>query len=110
MALKRKGVSHAQLTKVKTPAGLDINAKTPAEVAISILAEIIQLSRVKTGPMTSSMPSDLNLSSDLYINPVCKIPVSKSLAKHVVEHKGEQVYFCCDACHASFQKEPSAYV
>ena len=28
MALKRKGISHAQLTKVKTPAGLDINAKT----------------------------------------------------------------------------------
>ena len=57
-----------------------------------------------------SMPSDPNLSSDLYINPVCKIPVSKSSAKHVVVHEGEQVYFCCDGCHVSFQKEPSAYI
>ena len=110
MSLKRKGVSHAQLSKVKTPAGLDINAKTPAEVAISILAEIIQLNRINKGAITSSMPVDPNLSSDLYINPVCKIPVSKSSAKHVVEYEGERVYFCCDGCHASFNKEPSAYI
>ncbi len=110
MALKRKEVPHAQLIKVKTPAGLDINAKTPAEVAISILAEIIQLSRKKTDEMTSLKPSDPNLSSDLYINPVCKIPVSKSTAKHVVQYDGEQIYFCCDGCYTSFQKEPSAYV
>ena len=110
MALKRKEVPHAQLARVKTPAGLDINAKTPTEVAISILAEIIQLSRSEEDPTASSIPSEPKISSDLYINPVCKIPVSKSAAKYVVEHKGEQVYFCCDGCYESFQKKPSAYI
>ena len=110
MALKRKEVPHSQLIKVKTPAGLDINAKTPSEVAISILAEIIQLSRAKTDSMTAPVPSDLDLSSDLYINPVCKIPVSKSAAKHVLEYEGEKVYFCCDGCYDTFKKEPSAYI
>ena len=42
LALKREGVPHQILASVKTPAGLDIQAKTPEEVAISILAEIIQ--------------------------------------------------------------------
>ncbi|MEJ2004252.1 MAG: XdhC family protein, partial [Cyclobacteriaceae bacterium] len=42
MALKRSGVSHDKLTRINTPAGLDINAKTPEEVAISILAQIIK--------------------------------------------------------------------
>jgi xanthine dehydrogenase accessory factor len=110
MALKRKEVPHAQLARVKTPAGLDINAKTPTEVAISILAEIIQLSRSEEDSTAPSIPSEPKISSDLYINPVCKIPVSKSAAKHVVEHEGEQVYFCCDGCYESFQKEPSAYI
>ena len=108
--LKKERGSSRTIGKVKTPAGLDINAKIPTEVAISILAEIIQLSRSKADPMTPSIPLDPNLSSDLYINPVCKIPVSKSAAKHVVEHEGEQVYFCCDGCYESFQKEPSAYI
>jgi len=64
MKLKRKEVPHSQLAKVKTPAGLDINAKTPSEVAISILAEIIQLSRAKKDSITSFKPDDLDLSSD----------------------------------------------
>ena len=47
---------------------------------------------------------------DLYINPVCKIPVQKSTAKHVLEHNGEKVYFCCDGCKVSFEKEPDLYM
>ena len=56
------------------------------------------------------MPSDPNLSIDLYINPLCKIPDSNSRAKHVAENEGEQVYVDFDECHASFQKEPSTYI
>ena len=39
--LEKIGFSKDEITKVKFPAGLNINAKTPEEIAISILAEII---------------------------------------------------------------------
>jgi xanthine dehydrogenase accessory factor len=38
--LKAKGVSDAQLARIHAPIGLDIGAISPAEIAVSILAEI----------------------------------------------------------------------
>jgi xanthine dehydrogenase accessory factor len=43
--LRADGVPEPSLARLRGPAGLDIGAKTPAEIAISILAEIIQLRR-----------------------------------------------------------------
>lgn len=43
--LKREGVEVADIARIMTPAGLPIGAVTPQEIAISILAEIIQLRR-----------------------------------------------------------------
>ena len=43
--LRSKGVSQEVLDKVYTPIGLKISAQTPEEIAVSILAEIIQVRR-----------------------------------------------------------------
>jgi xanthine dehydrogenase accessory factor len=40
-SLRRKGVSQEALTQVTVPAGLEIGAEGPQEVALSILAEIV---------------------------------------------------------------------
>ncbi len=113
MGLKKQGVPIEELSKIKTPAGLDIHAKTPEEVAISILAQIIQEKRKASEVEGSTLHSeeyDSVFDQEYYINPVCKIPVQKSAAKHVLEYKGEKVYFCCDGCKESFEKEPEAYL
>ena len=39
------GFNHKDLGKIHGPIGLDIKAKNPAEIAISILAEIIHFRR-----------------------------------------------------------------
>jgi len=110
-ALKKQDISHEQLVKVKTPAGLNINAKSPQEVAISILAEIIQIKRSEESQLSTPLSTqEQELQDDLYINPVCKIPVQKSTAKHILEYHGEKVYFCCDGCKESFEKEPEKYI
>jgi len=41
-ALREEGVSDEELKKVHTPIGLDIGAETPEEIAVSIVAELIQ--------------------------------------------------------------------
>jgi xanthine dehydrogenase accessory factor len=46
-ALLKRGVSPERLAKLKAPAGLDLGAITPDEIAISILAEIVSLRRGK---------------------------------------------------------------
>jgi xanthine dehydrogenase accessory factor len=50
--LREEGVSQESLDKVWTPIGLDIEAETPEEIAISIVAEMIMVRRGgKGGPM-----------------------------------------------------------
>jgi len=44
-ALATDGIDAARLERIKAPAGLDLGAITPAEIAISILAEIVALRR-----------------------------------------------------------------
>ncbi|EGW37230.1 xanthine and CO dehydrogenases maturation factor domain protein [Desulfosporosinus sp. OT] len=43
--LQEKGHSSHDIARVKAPIGLDINAQTPSEIAISILAQIISVRR-----------------------------------------------------------------
>lgn len=111
--LRARGLTMDQLKRVKTPAGLDINAKLSEEVAISILAEIIAF--IRKEDQANSLPGSIEAASpmeqnpDIFINPVCGIPVQKSTAKHIIEYKGENVYFCCDGCKVSFEKEPEKY-
>ena len=107
-SLKKQGVPVSDLARVKTPAGLNINAKLPEEVAISILAEIISKVREEKQPGEKTPATTLNLE-EYFINPVCNIPVQKSTAKHVLSHKNKDYYFCCDGCKVSFEKEPEKY-
>jgi xanthine dehydrogenase accessory factor len=41
--LLERGVSAEQLARVHSPIGLELNAETPEEIAVSILAEILML-------------------------------------------------------------------
>ena len=46
--LAERGIAPERLARLKAPAGLDLGAITPDEIAISILAEIVALRRGKT--------------------------------------------------------------
>lgn len=117
--LKGEGISEGRIAQLRSPVGLDINAKLASEVAISILAEIIDHFRNRktedsccgsAAAETSSTPAEDKFAEDYYINPVCNVPVSKKNPKHIVDYQGKQVYFCCDGCKVSFEKEPVKYM
>lgn len=106
------GATFEQLKTIKTPAGLDIGAKMPDEVAISIIAEIIKHYRDvdEVAPTKEAHKEEIVLKNeDFFMNPVCNIPVQKSTAKHVINYKEKNYYFCCDGCKVSFEKEPDKY-
>jgi len=105
-----KGLGFDELKKIKTPAGLDLGAKLPEEVAISILAEIVKQFRLDSQVDASDIAVLEAPNEDYYMNPVCNIPIQKSTAKHILEHAGEKVYFCCDGCKVSFEKDPAKYI
>lgn len=61
-ALKEKyGLTHDQLSRVRSPIGLELEAETPKEIALSILAEITMVRRGGTGtPMHWMGSADTN--------------------------------------------------
>ena len=60
-ALKDKGYSSEELSKVHAPIGLDIKAHTPAEISISILAQLIE---IKNAKFSSSVSKELLESNE----------------------------------------------
>ncbi len=57
--LSEKGVAATDLARITSPMGLELNADSPEEIAVSILAQIIQLRRQGTGePMAHNRPGD----------------------------------------------------
>lgn len=133
--LKENGINETRLATLRSPVGFDINAKLAGEVAISILAEIIEHFRTRSEKIEASPKKDCcsgsksentvqrhdahttqnktensTFEQEYYINPVCGVPVSKTNPKHLIAYKGEKVYFCCDGCKVSFEKEPGKYI
>ena len=116
--LIQQGMDPKKLDTVRSPAGIDIAAKRPEEVAISIMAEIIQVHNNKPQLEESFIDTGLNVNAanehdikpSYYINPVCGVPVDKNSPKHIIEYQGEKVYFCCDGCKVKFEAEPARYM
>ena len=52
--MKEQGVTDEKIARVHSPMGIELNAETPEEIAVSILAEILMLRGKGTGKMMKS--------------------------------------------------------
>lgn len=111
--LRGKGISESVLGQIRVPAGLNIGAGTPEEIAVSILAEIIQVrssaAAKKAKPaIKESLPS-LQLLNVEAKDPICGMSVDTAKARYKMQHDGKWFYFCCAGCKDAFEQHPKKY-
>lgn len=109
--LQADGVSDEYLALIDVPAGIDIGARAPAEIALSILATIVAVrrgERVATPDrerVSTPRSAPASTSPPLAIDPICGMTVAVVAGTPSVEHDGETVYFCCEGCATKFQAQ-----
>jgi xanthine dehydrogenase accessory factor len=117
--LRETGMPADRLARLKYPAGLDIGAVTPEEIALSILAEILQVRRRKSPQAHVSTPAvaqhhaleEPEEAEEMEaIDPVCGMTVEIATARHRSEYAGRTYYFCAPGCKRSFDKDPGKYL
>ena len=95
--LLARGVSRAALEQVAAPAGLDIGARTPEEIALSVMAQIVERRRKFVSELKVKAEQPLEA-----IDPVCGMTVAVATARHTAQVKGLAYYFCCAGCRTRF--------
>ena len=125
--LADRGLPADQLDRVHVPAGLDLGHTTHQEIAVAILAELVQLRASgalagaagaatarhttaataapagQAGPGAQPEPAEA-------VDPVCGMTVAAARAGHPLAHGGVTYYFCSTSCRRKFELDPAANV
>jgi xanthine dehydrogenase accessory factor len=118
------GLAEERLAALRAPAGLDLGAETAEEVALSILAELVQVRRGRADFVASPGPATLSgeaaasatqplqpvVDDIVLLDPVCGMTVERDHVRHLAEHDGVVYAFCSMGCRTRFIREPTAYV
>jgi xanthine dehydrogenase accessory factor len=108
-----EGSGVPNVSALRFPAGLDLGARTAPEVALSILAEIVQLrpsqALTHAGPEALGAPP-ASAESATAIDPVCGMEVPVATARHTADLDGATFYFCCPSCRLKFLQEPARFL
>jgi xanthine dehydrogenase accessory factor len=95
--LRARGtLADEDIARVRTPAGLDIGARTAEEIALSILAEVVSVRRAH-----ETVPAALGTAVD----PVCGMEVAAADPSPHTERDGRTVWFCGEGCKSAFEAD-----
>jgi xanthine dehydrogenase accessory factor len=134
-ALRDGGVDAGALARLHTPAGLDLGARGPHEVAVSVVAQIVATRDAAARlaappppappaggpgepgvrPPTASPedPPDANSEGSRPLgrltDPVCGMTVAVGPSSLHLDHEGRRVYFCGEGCRRAFAADPTAH-
>ncbi|KRE78636.1 XdhC family protein [Arthrobacter sp. Soil763] len=109
-------------SRVYTPAGLQLGARSPGEIALSILAQLVQAraaarahaqnaaqNTAQNAAQAGGVPAPSTPQPATAVDPVCGMSVPAVESSLQLEHNGITVYFCSPGCRAAFRKDPERY-
>ncbi|EEA04271.1 YHS domain protein [Burkholderia sp. H160] len=127
--MRLRGIAPERLAALHAPAGPNIHAHTPQEIALGAVAGLIAMrgeleeaaaagaaaradARGETVPPLSPCEASDPAAAlaPRYLNPVCGMGIDIASAKHVLDYGGERFYFCCDGCKQEFERQPAKYL
>jgi xanthine dehydrogenase accessory factor len=123
--LAERGVPREQLDRVHVPAGVDLGRITHQEIAVAILAELVQLRAADAlGTPPAAVPpaaataeaearppeAEARPPESEVTDPVCGMTVRAGPEGSPVEHDGLTYYFCSAGCRLAFENDPAAYL
>jgi xanthine dehydrogenase accessory factor len=136
-AMALRGLPEARIATMRAPAGPDIGAVTPNEIALAAVAGLVALRRGRTesagapgdrvhdesgdgphaAPPRGSSPRASaqrivpgRREATGYVNPVCGAVIDPARALSSLSLGGQTHYFCCQSCRVEFERDPDKYL
>jgi xanthine dehydrogenase accessory factor len=99
--LRDRGFDDEARARIRAPAGLDLGHVTHEEIAVAIMAELVQFRAAgRLEADTVALPVTAEA-----IDPVCGMTVQIGAARYRSERGGQTFYFCCAGCQKSFEAD-----
>ncbi len=117
--LAERGVDARTLARLRAPAGLDIGARRGDEIALSIMAEVVEHRRGIEALEWTPEPASASPCCDAKspdadaveaTDPVCGMSVPIADAGHAHLHDDRTYYFCCAGCRERFAADPVPFL
>jgi len=116
--LADRGLPKDQLDRVHVPTGLDLGRTSHREIAVAILAELVQLRAAGGIDTAAGEAGGTGAQADQAeraapaeaVDPVCGMTVTADASSYPLEHDGVTYYFCRAGCRRDFEADPAAYV
>jgi xanthine dehydrogenase accessory factor len=116
--LADRGLPKDQLDRVHVPTGLDLGRTSHREIAVAILAELVQLRAAggidtaadEAGGTGAQADQAKRAAPAEAVDPVCGMTVTADGSSYPLEHDGVTYYFCRAGCRRDFEADPAAYV
>jgi len=111
--LADRGVATELLERVRVPVGVDLGSTAHKEIAVAILAELVQLRAsgvlLGTGGTATAAGAAAARTPEHATDPVCGMTVAADATGRPYEHDGVTYYFCSAGCRSAFETDPTAY-